>query len=159
MDRFKVFVNEVEFGSIAQGVVQRLRAEARRDKRLYVAQIGNGLSTVARLTIFCARWVPIVSFWLVAILCLVAREGMQDAALQIARDPIAFWLALELLLVTSVVITICVAAFLLSGNSKRFGFLNHFEDRVQQKIRRQLRIPVNEPVELVPERIFQEAMA
>jgi hypothetical protein len=133
---WKVQINGVTLGSIADNEYAKLRLKILSNSRTYIAQALNvGHMLMRALKMFLIT-TPILAFWLMFFLYIESPAIYADA---LATPP---W---ELILFFS----LSLVSLVLALSPKHFGFVNEFDKATTNQIKQQLNIVYQGTVSLV----------
>lgn len=155
----RIFVNQIEVGSLPASQYRYIAKQARRDWRLWVGQLFNLFTVFAQFLAAAIRIIPFV--WFIAFVGLTIFSP-KDTINLFASLPIItpeklsedFQLLLRVSLILSI-LYLGVEGILTAASEKpgKFGYVNMFDDAIAQEIREVLEVPAKGRVHIRIEEI------
>lgn len=148
----RVYVNDVEVGSLPTVEYQHMVLNAKKDLRLYVLQLLILLKAAFLIMLFSISLVPVVICIAVSIsvvflpdhviniLTLLKDYSLPDVIHSIRTVGINIWV---------LTFIICLSIFIMRKNS--FGYHNCFIDRINYDIRSLLEVPADGEIRVNPQ--------
>lgn len=140
----RIYVNDIEVGSLPSHVYRKIVTEAKRDKRLYFAQAMNFILVVLQLTASVFKYIP---FTLILFLLLGFIAG-PDILVELVRasrtaspEYVVGFIGRTLLSAACFNLTVLTAG--MGFGSLRFGYVNHFDAAISRRVKSLLEVPAD----------------
>jgi hypothetical protein len=138
----RVYVNEVEVGSLPAVHYARVVREAWSCKGLYVMQALNIAAVVLRAALAVVRFIPWVWFLALACAAVFAPEALRETFARMSTaTPTQLVDAVRQALDGAAVLSVVVCGTTVVLGVERFGYVNQFDEVISQRIRRILEVP------------------
>ncbi len=146
----RVYVNDVEVGALPADQYRRVVADVRRNRWLYVAQLGNLLWALWSFIVMALRMMPIVFFMPLLAMTLLAPE-MVTAMIATIRSatPEEITYSVRSYLSITFLLTLFSMFFTVIFTGVRFGYIDQFNLQVSQRLRSLLEVPAEGNVMVV----------
>lgn len=140
----RVWVNDIEVGSLPLATYKDVQASLKREKRLYFAFAWEFLCALFRAFFALFRNVPWVTFALFMAMAVFDPASFTGLIADLrTADPESVTKGVRVLLQTSFLITfLCIFMAVLTAGRK-FGFKNPFEAALSRRIRSLLEVPTD----------------
>ena len=139
----RVYLNDVEVGSLPAVQYQRIVKDAKRDWRLYVLQWLNIIGFSLRCAVMCLRLTPWVWFYLSIIALIFAPEELSQVITEYGQaTPLEVTRAYAKMVVFGASISaVCLSIIVAIGKSHVYGYVNKFDEAIKNELRRLLEVP------------------
>jgi len=147
----KIHINNIEVGSLPAEEYEAIVKAVKSDWRVYLSQALNILRVALRLAVTVLRLVPWAWFVLLFLAMLAAPTEVTAviSALQKA-SPEAITHGIQQAIIAGIVLSVAaVFVSVISGNSIAFGFVDHFNQAINQRLRYILEEPAEGDVMVI----------
>lgn len=139
-NRYNVSVNGVDVGSLTSDEYQKLKADVKRNKQLYLSQGLNLIWVLYRMVNFMFILLPLVAFWGIAAIAVLDPQSMKQIASAIQSNPDALGFCIVRALQLLIPITLMVQSVLMVMGFCRFGLDDKFETAINNRLRRKFNV-------------------
>jgi len=136
-DEWQVFVNGVPAGTISESARLIITHRVWRDERLWIAQVMELFSVVARALGFALRTVPLVIFWALVATACIAPDAATDLLVALrSATPLEISLFLANIGTLPPMMALIFVTFAPIIGFRQLGFVNRFANASDEQIRR-----------------------
>jgi hypothetical protein len=138
----RIYVNNIEVGSLPAYVYRKIVGEVRRDKRLYFAQAMNWIWVAIQIALSMLQYAP---FTLV-VFCIFGLSVGYDAMVDLVKisrtaPPEEVVRFMVTVFASAIAFNAIVLGFGLGSGSLRLGYTNHFDNTINRRVRMLLEVP------------------
>ncbi|MBI5792711.1 MAG: hypothetical protein HZA63_14675 [Rhodocyclales bacterium] len=132
---YDILINNIVVGQLSTATFEALRAEVKRDRRLWAAQVANTLWASWRLTVAVLLVSPALCFHVFALIALFAPAEMEALWRALSADPKAFADAVRQVALLCAVWLVPAAVLTAVICPSRFGFRHIKRERLAEALR------------------------
>lgn len=155
----RVYLNDVEVGSLPSSQYEAIVKDARQDKRLYLRQALNVIATVLRFFINAYRYIPHAWFNLLVIVVIadslwpgLGSDFMAALMKMTKTEPKASLDVFRIALFWGFAFTSFSMLLGMASGSLTFGAVNEFDCAINRRIRAILEVPAEGQMTVVVEK-------
>jgi len=150
---FRVFVNKVDVGALPEqdyrSIISEITSEVKKDRRLILAQALNFVLCLLRFSTTLMRIVPVIIFAPLAVTLLIAPEMVTEMiTVMRTATPADITNGLRLIMITFFLPSLMIGiSFVFVFTGHRFGYINQFENAINERISLRVRAILEVPAE------------
>lgn len=138
----RVYVNDVDIGSLPADQYKNIVIEIRRDRRLWVAQILNLLAVAFRFVAMLMKVLPFFLFYVTLLGVLFAPESISEIMVYIqSATPDEIVQRMRQVIVASLFLSFLIMLISSIVSGYRYGYANQFDKDINKRIRNILEVP------------------
>jgi uncharacterized membrane-anchored protein len=146
----RVYVNNVEVGALPVEHYRRMVAEVRKERWLYLAQLGNLLSVAMNILTMMLRMFPILLCAPLLAMAALSPETM-TAVIELLRTAAAAEITHTLQSYLSIITLLTFFSVFIAAvfSNFRFGYVDQFDLRINERLRTLMEVPAEGSVTVI----------